>query len=70
MPRKPKRPPGEDPVGVMLVTDNWEEECCQSIGGRWEEECAAPNFVADIICWHPVNRAGLPYPRFLMVNIV
>ncbi|TCU35187.1 hypothetical protein EV129_110189 [Rhizobium azibense] len=40
-----KRPPGEDPVGVMLVTDNWEEECRQSIGARWEEECAAPNLL-------------------------
>src|SRR5689334_4343307 len=27
---KTKRPPGEDPVGVIRVTDNWEEECCQS----------------------------------------
>ncbi len=31
-------------MGVIRVTDNWEEECCQSIGGRWEEECASPNF--------------------------
>jgi len=36
-------------VGVIRATDNWEEECCQSIGGRWEEECAAPNFVTKII---------------------
>ncbi|PKA39774.1 hypothetical protein CWR43_31500 [Rhizobium sullae] len=71
MSRIPKRPPGEDPVGVMLVTDNWEEECCQSIGGRWEEECAAPNSVTDIISTGvPVNRDGLPRPRFLVINIV
>lgn len=37
-------------MGVVRVTDNWEEEeCRQSIGGRWEEECAAPNFVTKII---------------------
>jgi len=35
-------------VGVMMVTGNWEEECCQSIAGRWEEECASANLVTDI----------------------
>lgn len=30
-----------------MVTDNWEEECCQSIATRWEEECAAANLVTD-----------------------
>ncbi|MBY5567584.1 hypothetical protein HFO55_10040 [Rhizobium leguminosarum] len=30
-----------------MVTDNWEEECCQSIAARWEEECAAANLVTD-----------------------
>ncbi|TCU17521.1 hypothetical protein EV132_104557 [Rhizobium sullae] len=55
----------------MFVTDNWEEECCQPIGGRWEEECAAPNSVTDIIsAGVPVNRDGLPRPRFLIINIV
>jgi len=50
-------------VGVIRATDNWEEECCQSIGGRWEEECAAPNFVTKII-FEGFRRtgAGTPFP--------
>jgi hypothetical protein len=62
-----KRPPGEDPVGVVMVTDNWEEECCQSIGARWEEECADPNsYYEDHLRRLPVNRAGAPSPVFMI----
>ncbi|KQV83642.1 hypothetical protein ASC90_20365 [Rhizobium sp. Root1220] len=51
------------------MTDNWEEECCQSIGGHWEEECAAPNFVAKITPQAPGGpvRSAIPV---LMLSFV
>ena len=54
-------------MGVIRVTDNWEEECCQSIGGRWEEECAAPNLVTKIIFAGFRNPGGDAIPC-LMTN--
>ncbi|MGM4879814.1 hypothetical protein [Rhizobium leguminosarum] len=42
-----KTPAGGGSGGRVMVTDNWEEECCQSIATRWEEECAAANLVTD-----------------------
>ena len=58
-------------MGVVRVTDNREEEeCRQSIGGRWEEECAAPNFVTKIIfAGFPVTRGRAPSPCLLISNI-
>jgi len=65
---KNQTPTGGGSGGRIKATDNWEEECCQSIGGRWEEECAAPNFVTKIIFegFRKV-RAGTPSPALRKV---
>jgi hypothetical protein len=40
---KKQRPSGEEVRRALLVLiDNWEEECADPIRARWEEECAAP----------------------------
>jgi hypothetical protein len=40
--RKRKEPnAGGGCVGLLILTGNWEEECCQSTKERWEEECAS-----------------------------
>jgi hypothetical protein len=41
-PEKKRARRGRRCVGLLILTDNWEEECCQSDEReRWEEECAA-----------------------------
>ncbi len=53
-------------MGVMMVTGNWEEECCQSIAGRWEEECASANLVTEISSagFRKTGRGAIPVLRY------